>query len=184
EPTATVQPARSPTPTAGRGQSGAALAAVPALPAATATTTQVRAPATPTRSPTPASPSASPTPRVAQPALSVVQPTPTADAARRAAPMATSTQSPVPTATPTQPPSPTATLTRPPATATAPLPTPIPEPDPGPSPVWPAYGPITTYFGEVGPYSPRGHAGIDIAAPWGAPVVATEAGHVVLAAGD
>ena len=47
---------------------------------------------------------------------------------------------------------------------------------------WPADGPITTYFGEVGWTSPRGHAGLDIAAPWGAPVVAAAAGQVILAA--
>jgi murein DD-endopeptidase MepM/ murein hydrolase activator NlpD len=46
---------------------------------------------------------------------------------------------------------------------------------------WPARGPITTYFGEVGWTSPRGHAGIDISAPWGAPVVAAASGQVLLA---
>ncbi|MCC7107097.1 MAG: M23 family metallopeptidase [Chloroflexi bacterium] len=47
--------------------------------------------------------------------------------------------------------------------------------------LWPAGGRITTYFGEVGPTSPRGHAGLDIAAPSGAPVVATDSGVVVIA---
>ena len=47
--------------------------------------------------------------------------------------------------------------------------------------IWPARGPITTYFGEVGPTSPRGHAGIDIAARYGSPIVAAAAGQVVLA---
>jgi murein DD-endopeptidase MepM/ murein hydrolase activator NlpD len=46
---------------------------------------------------------------------------------------------------------------------------------------WPARGPITTYFGEVGWTSPRGHAGLDISAPWGAPVVAAAGGQVLLA---
>lgn len=46
---------------------------------------------------------------------------------------------------------------------------------------WPASGPITTYFGEVGPTSPRGHAGLDIAAPWGSPVRSAAAGQVILA---
>jgi len=47
--------------------------------------------------------------------------------------------------------------------------------------LWPARGPITTYFGEVGWTSPRGHAGVDISAPWGAPVVAAAGGRVLLA---
>jgi murein DD-endopeptidase MepM/ murein hydrolase activator NlpD len=47
--------------------------------------------------------------------------------------------------------------------------------------VWPASGPITTHFGEVGPTSPRGHAGLDIGAPWGAPVIASADGTVVVA---
>lgn len=49
--------------------------------------------------------------------------------------------------------------------------------------VWPVRGVITTYFGEVAPTSPRGHAGLDIAAPNGTAVVAAEAGEV-LRAGD
>jgi murein DD-endopeptidase MepM/ murein hydrolase activator NlpD len=48
--------------------------------------------------------------------------------------------------------------------------------------VWPAHGVITTRFGEVGPYSPRGHAGLDIAAPSGTPIYAAAGERVVLAA--
>jgi murein DD-endopeptidase MepM/ murein hydrolase activator NlpD len=44
---------------------------------------------------------------------------------------------------------------------------------------WPARGEITTYFGEVGDTSPRGHAGLDIAAPAGTPVLAAFEGKVV-----
>jgi len=47
--------------------------------------------------------------------------------------------------------------------------------------IWPASGPITTYFGQIGWTSPRGHAGLDIAAPWGAPVAAAAPGQVLLA---
>jgi murein DD-endopeptidase MepM/ murein hydrolase activator NlpD len=46
---------------------------------------------------------------------------------------------------------------------------------------WPFFGIITTYFMEVGPYSPRGHAGIDIAGPYGSPVVAMADGTVTVA---
>lgn len=58
---------------------------------------------------------------------------------------------------------------------------PPPRPAPGTGFTWPASGPITTYFGQVGPTSPRGHAGLDIAAPWGTPVVAAHTGQVVFA---
>jgi murein DD-endopeptidase MepM/ murein hydrolase activator NlpD len=47
--------------------------------------------------------------------------------------------------------------------------------------LWPAHGQITTYFRQVGWTSPRGHAGIDIAAPLGAPIAAASTGRVVLA---
>jgi murein DD-endopeptidase MepM/ murein hydrolase activator NlpD len=50
--------------------------------------------------------------------------------------------------------------------------------------LWPARGPITTYFGFVGPLSPRGHAGIDIAAPMGAAVLSAQSGVVDLATRD
>ncbi len=48
--------------------------------------------------------------------------------------------------------------------------------------LWPADGPITSYFGRR--YHPilkkyRGHAGIDIGAPWGSTVRAAEAGMVI-----
>jgi murein DD-endopeptidase MepM/ murein hydrolase activator NlpD len=47
--------------------------------------------------------------------------------------------------------------------------------------LWPTDGEITTYFGEVGPYSPRGHAGIDVAAPQGTPILAMDDGEVLKA---
>jgi murein DD-endopeptidase MepM/ murein hydrolase activator NlpD len=46
-------------------------------------------------------------------------------------------------------------------------------------PIWPADGEISTYFGEVVSTAPRGHAGLDIAAPFGAPVYAAEQGEVI-----
>ena len=47
--------------------------------------------------------------------------------------------------------------------------------------IWPTRGEITTYFGEVDRFSPRGHSGLDIAAPEGTPVVAADAGEVLKA---
>jgi murein DD-endopeptidase MepM/ murein hydrolase activator NlpD len=45
--------------------------------------------------------------------------------------------------------------------------------------LWPTTGEITTYFGEVGPFSPRGHSGLDIATAQGTPVLALDDGAVV-----
>jgi murein DD-endopeptidase MepM/ murein hydrolase activator NlpD len=45
--------------------------------------------------------------------------------------------------------------------------------------LWPTRGLITTYFGEVGETSPRGHSGIDVAAPEGTPIVAADDGEVL-----
>jgi murein DD-endopeptidase MepM/ murein hydrolase activator NlpD len=47
--------------------------------------------------------------------------------------------------------------------------------------VWPTRGLITTYYGEVGRLSPRGHSGVDIAAPEGTPVLAADDGEVLKA---
>jgi murein DD-endopeptidase MepM/ murein hydrolase activator NlpD len=47
--------------------------------------------------------------------------------------------------------------------------------------IWPTRGEITTYFGEVDRLSPRGHSGLDIAAPEGTPVVAADRGEVLKA---
>ena len=47
--------------------------------------------------------------------------------------------------------------------------------------IWPTRGEITTYFGEVDRYSPRGHSGLDIAAPEERPVVAADVGEVLKA---
>ena len=47
--------------------------------------------------------------------------------------------------------------------------------------LWPTEGLITTYFGEVGRYSPRGHSGLDIAAPEGTPIVAADDGEILKA---
>ena len=49
------------------------------------------------------------------------------------------------------------------------------------TPLWPTSGIITTYFGEVGPYSPRGHAGLDIANDTGTPILAADEGEVLKA---
>jgi murein DD-endopeptidase MepM/ murein hydrolase activator NlpD len=44
--------------------------------------------------------------------------------------------------------------------------------------VWPVEGRLSTPFGAIGPLSPHGHTGIDIAAPSGAPIVSDDAGVV------
>lgn len=49
---------------------------------------------------------------------------------------------------------------------------------------WPTHGIITTYFGEVGPFSPRGHAGLDIAWSAGTPILAADQGEVLKAVWD
>ena len=49
------------------------------------------------------------------------------------------------------------------------------------APLWPSTGVITTHFGEVGEYSPRGHAGLDIANDAGTPILAADEGEVVKA---
>jgi murein DD-endopeptidase MepM/ murein hydrolase activator NlpD len=48
-------------------------------------------------------------------------------------------------------------------------------------PQWPTDGIISTYFGELGDLSPRGHSGLDIAGPEGSPIVAVDAGEVIKA---
>jgi murein DD-endopeptidase MepM/ murein hydrolase activator NlpD len=47
--------------------------------------------------------------------------------------------------------------------------------------IWPTRGLITTYYGELGPLSPRGHSGLDIAGPEGSPVLAADQGEVLKA---
>jgi murein DD-endopeptidase MepM/ murein hydrolase activator NlpD len=49
------------------------------------------------------------------------------------------------------------------------------------APAWPSPGVITTYFGERGPLSPKGHTGLDIAGPEDTPIKAAEGGEVVKA---
>jgi murein DD-endopeptidase MepM/ murein hydrolase activator NlpD len=46
---------------------------------------------------------------------------------------------------------------------------------------WPTSGIITTYFGAVGGLSPRGHSGLDIAAPMDTPILAADEGEVLKA---
>ena len=46
---------------------------------------------------------------------------------------------------------------------------------------WPTIGIITTYFGEYGPLSLRGHSGLDIAAATDTPIVAADDGEVLKA---
>ena len=50
--------------------------------------------------------------------------------------------------------------------------------------LWPTDGTITTYFGEVGPLSPHGHPGLDVAASEGTPIVAVDKGEVLKAVWD
>lgn len=49
------------------------------------------------------------------------------------------------------------------------------------NPIWPAHGVITTYFGERGALSPRGHSGVDVAGPQGTPILAMDDGEVLKA---
>lgn len=99
------------------------------------------------------------------------------------APAPTETPKPPAPATPAAQPTPTTPAEAEPApeldvaavqTSLRPLPTTF-------APAWPTRGEITTYFGEVGPYSPRGHTGLDVAAPRGTPIVAADEGEVVKA---
>ena len=48
-------------------------------------------------------------------------------------------------------------------------------------PEWPTNGIISTYFGELGELSPRGHSGLDIAGPEGTPIGAADGGEVIKA---
>lgn len=50
--------------------------------------------------------------------------------------------------------------------------------------LWPTDGIITTYFGEVGPLSPHGHTGLDVAASEGTPILAADKGEVLKAVWD
>jgi len=47
--------------------------------------------------------------------------------------------------------------------------------------MWPTVGEITTYYGAVDRLSPRGHSGLDIAAPEGTPIVAVDEGEILKA---
>ena len=47
--------------------------------------------------------------------------------------------------------------------------------------IWPTPGTITTYYGQVGELSPRGHTGLDIGAPTGTPILAADDGEVLKA---
>jgi murein DD-endopeptidase MepM/ murein hydrolase activator NlpD len=58
---------------------------------------------------------------------------------------------------------------------------PVARPLPRFNAIWPTRGQITTYFGEVGPLSPRGHSGLDVAGPMGTPILAMDDGEVLKA---
>jgi murein DD-endopeptidase MepM/ murein hydrolase activator NlpD len=134
---------------------------------AAAPTVEVTATTAPTIEPT----------RTAPPTLEPMRTAdPTARPARSAAAAVQATRPPTPSPTPDRPLEPAAIPTH------TPGPTATPEPaDARAGLIWPARGPITTYFGEVSPTAPRGHAGIDIAARYGSPILTAAAGQVALA---